>query len=60
MTKSLLELISKIHLSKESIKELDFKMYQTRVNMAESSDCCYGADCGDCDCGGYCIPSECV
>ena len=57
--KSLLDKVSGISLSGDSIKESTFDSYNARVE-AYASDCCYGADCGDCDCGGYCIPSECV
>ena len=56
--KGLLDKVSGISLSGDSIKESAFDSYSTRVE-AYASDCCYGADCGDCDCGGYCIPSEC-
>ncbi len=52
--KTLLDKTSGINLSGDAIRESDFDSYQTRVNNY-TSDCCYGADCGDCDCGGYCI-----
>lgn len=57
MVETLLEKVSGIQLRGESIKSSDFSRYQAKVECA--SDCCYGADCGDCDCGGYCIDSEC-
>ncbi len=59
MTISLLNKVSGIQLNGGSIKVSDFKNYQNKVE-SHNSDCCYGADCGDCDCGGYCIPSECA
>lgn len=58
MVETLLEKIGGIQLKGGSIKECDFNRYQTKIES--TADCCYGADCGDCDCGGYCIDSECV
>ncbi len=54
MTENLLEKVRGINLKGGEIDNSAFAEYETRVvNLA--SDCCYGADCGDCDCGGYCI-----
>ena len=58
MEKTLLDKVSGIQLRGRSIRDSDFNRYQTRVEL-HASDCCYGADCGDCDCGGYCVDSEC-
>lgn len=58
MVNTLLDKVSGIQLKGRTIKSSDFKNYQKRVEVSASSTC-YGADCGDCDCGGYCIPSEC-
>ncbi len=58
MVETLLDKVSKIQLRGESIRDSDFSTYQAKVEDY-ASDCCYGADCGDCDCGGYCIDSEC-
>ncbi len=59
MVKNLLEKVSRIHLKGGIIKEHAFNNYQERANASsDSSDCCYGADCGDCDCGGYCIDPD--
>lgn len=57
MVETLLTKISGINLKGASIKEEDFRKYQTKVEAC-ASDCCYGADCGDCDCGGYCIDPD--
>ena len=58
MTETLLDKVSGIQLRGEPIREFDFSAYQAKVE-SHPSDCCYGAVCGDCDCGGYCIDSEC-
>ena len=58
MVETLLDKVSGIQLRGGSIKDSDFSRYQTKVESYTSSSC-YGADCGDCDCGGYCIDSEC-
>ena len=58
MVETLLDKVGGIQLRGESIRDSDFSTYQSKVE-AYASDCCYGADCGDCDCGGYCIDSEC-
>ena len=58
MVETLLDKVSGIRLRGESIRDSDISAYQAKVE-AYASDCCYGADCGDCDCGGYCIDSEC-
>lgn len=58
MVETLLDKVSGIHLRGEPIRDSDFSAYRAKVE-AYASDCCYGADCGDCDCGGYCIDSEC-
>ena len=58
MVETLLDKVSGIQLRGESIRDSDFSAYQAKVE-SYASDCCYGADCGDCDCGGYCIDSEC-
>lgn len=57
-TETLLDKISEIQLRGGAIREAEFVGYQNKVDRY-TSDCCYGADCGDCDCGGYCIDSEC-
>ena len=59
MVEALLEIVGGIQLRGGSIRESDFGRYQAKAELC-ASDCCYGADCGDCDCGGYCIDSECV
>lgn len=59
MGNSLLELVGEINLGGNPIPETTFEKYASKADQI-SSDCCYGADCGDCDCGGYCIPSECI
>lgn len=62
MVETLLDKVKEIHLKGEPICDLDFKKYQVKVGIysSECSDCCYGADCGDCTDGdGYCIDSEC-
>ncbi len=58
MGETLLDKVVGIQLRGGPIKELDFSIYQAKVE-SYASDCCYGAECGDCDCGGYCIDSEC-
>lgn len=58
MVETLLDKVSGIQLRGGSIKDSDFSRYRAKVEVY-ASDCCYGADCGDCDCGGYCIDSEC-
>jgi len=58
MVETLLDKVSGIQLKGGSIRKSDFSAYQAKVE-SYASDCCYGADCGDCDCGGYCIDSEC-
>lgn len=57
---SLIERVAGINLRGDTIEEKDFLAYQDRLK-AYVSDCCYGADCGDCDSdgSGYCIDSEC-
>jgi len=59
MVETLLSKVSGIQLRGESIRDSDFGAYRAKVEAC-ASDCCYGADCGDCDCGGYCIDSECA
>ena len=59
MAKSLSELVKGIHLSKTVIPESSVKGYGRNAKdfsdkNTAGSDCCYGADCGACDCGGYC------
>ncbi len=54
MVETLLDKVSGIQLRGGSIRDSDFGKYQAKVK-SYASDCCYGADCGDCDCGGYCI-----
>lgn len=56
MGETLLEKVSGIYLKGEPIVRDSFENYQSRISYA--SDCCYGADCGDCDCGGYCIDPD--
>ncbi len=60
MVETLLEKVSGIQLKGGPIRSEDYQKYELRVASSSPDDCCYGADCGDCDCGGYCIPSECV
>ena len=58
MAETLLDKVSGILLKGESIKDFDFSKYQMKVQLS-ASDCCYGADCGDCTDGeGYCIDSD--
>jgi len=57
MVKNLLAKVSGIHLRGGSINQSAFDSYTHRVE-SYASDCCYGADCGDCDCGGYCIDPD--
>jgi hypothetical protein len=58
MVETLLDKVSGIQLRGEPIKDSDFGRYRAKVELYASGEC-YGADCGDCDCGGYCIDSEC-
>jgi len=58
MIETLLDKVGGIQLKGGLIEGSDFSAYQAKAE-AFASDCCYGADCGDCDCGGYCIDSEC-
>ena len=59
MVETLLNKVSGIQLRGGSIDKLDFSKYQAKIK-SNASDCCYGADCGDCSDGeGYCISSEC-
>ncbi len=51
----LLSLVSGINVSEDMIPEEKVNEYMFNIDSLTSSDCCYGADCGDCDCGGYCI-----
>ena len=62
MGNKLLSLVERIRLSGEPISELKINEYNDKITTMNSTDyqCCYGADCGDCDCGGYCIDSECA
>ena len=58
MAETLLDKVSGIQLKGELINNLDFDKYKAKVE-AYASDCCYGADCGDCTDGeGYCMDSE--
>jgi hypothetical protein len=59
MKETLIEKVSGIQLRGDDIKKEDFSKYQTRVEFY-TSDCCYGADCGDCDSDGdgYCIDPD--
>lgn len=58
MVETLLDKVSGIKLRGDSIKSSDFSKYQTKVETC-ASDCCYGADCGDCiDGDGYCIDPD--
>jgi len=56
MEKNLIELVKGINLSSTPIAAIKFSNYNSKAMSARSAstDCCYGADCGDCDCGGYC------
>lgn len=56
MAEPLLKKVSGIHLRGGVIEKSAFRGYHEKINA--SSDCCYGADCGDCDCGGYCIDPD--
>ena len=56
--KSLLDKVGGIKLRGDPINESSFDSYHVRVENY-ASDCCYGADCGDCDDGdGYCIDPD--
>jgi hypothetical protein len=57
MEKNLIDLVKGINLSKVPIAAIKLNNYGKRAFAG--SDCCYGADCGDCDCGGYCISGDC-
>ena len=57
MVTALTTLVDMISLSDRPIPEIEFQKYAGRIDLTASADCCYGADCGDCDCGGYCIDS---
>lgn len=58
MVETLLDKVGGIQLRGGPIRDSVFGPYKAKVE-AYASDCCYGADCGDCDCGGYCIDPDC-
>lgn len=58
MVETLLEKVSGINLRGNWIEDENFGKYQSKVESC-ASDCCYGADCGDCiDGDGYCIDPD--
>ena len=61
MENNLVELVKGINLSSAPITAIKFSGYGNKVSAKSSdTDCCYGADCGDCQDGeGYCIDAEC-
>ncbi len=57
MAETLFDKVGGIQLRGGLIEDSNFVAYEAKVELL-ASDCCYGADCGDCDCGGYCIDPD--